>query len=421
MTVLGSKCLHCGKEYPFERLFEGCPACRTSSFAANLDAVYDFGSSKELCSKALTKKRQELGMAAYRDFLPVSGDFPFFTLGAGSTPLIQCTHLNKDLDITSVFLKDESRNPTGSLKDRQAAVGGNVALQFGSQNFIAMGNMGAAAAAYAARYRISAITFEEEAESPTAMFQVRAYGGNCVIVKKREDRYTLMKEFVEQSRSHPLTDYTQSPTGDPYSQDGAKTIAYEICEDLGWQSPDKVIMPTGKGLCLYGVWKGFREFYELGLVDSVPCMIAVESCAGGSFSKSNLNDPQHIAEVKPKLTVARHAVVPKGSYKGFKAIVESNGFPILVSDREILSATLELAGKEGVLASTTSATTIAALKKLREDGQISKKDLVVCVITGGGLKDVDFIEKELPKVPLMNGSSWDEFTELLARHYKFAF
>ena len=420
MNILGARCMHCGAEYSFGREFEGCNACRTDEFSANLDVVYDFKGIDLLLNRdELTRKHQALGLAGYEDLLPISSAFPFHTLGAGATPLLRCPQLERSVAVGSLFLKDESRNPTASLKDRQAAVGGNVALQLGSQAMIAVGNMGAATAAFGARYGLPVLSFEDEAESPIAMLQVRAYGGKCIVVENRQNCFSLMKQAVDQFRCHPLTDYTESPTGDPYSQDGAKTIAYEICESLGWRAPDKVIMPIGKGLCMYGVWKGFREFYDLGFVDSLPVMIAAESSAGGSLSKSNLQHPTEILPVEPKPTVARHAVTPKASYKGLRALVDSGGFPVAVDDDEVLRATLTLARKEGVFASTTSSTTIAALMKLKEQGRISANDTIVCVISGGGLKDADIMENTLPEVPVASDASWSAFEDLLSEYYDF--
>jgi len=423
MSVVGLQCMHCGREYPPERLFEGCLACRTTNFTANLLVIYDHKRVKQSITRESLQKRQSQGLLRYTDLLPIDLDLPFLILGAGGTPLVRCEHLAKDLDIKNLYVKDESRNPTGTFKDRYACVGGNAALQFGSRCFIAGGgNMGAAAAAYAASYGLSTISVETPAESKAAIMQTLTYGGKAVPLQRYEYRYTLMKQSVDQFNCHPLSSYTPSPTGDPYSQEGVKTIAYEICEDLGWRAPDKVIVPVGQGLALHGIWNGFVDFYNLGVIDSLPLMIGVESRAGGSFTKTNFKEPRQIKTVQPKVTVARHAVAPKASYKGVRALIDSGGFPVSVNDEEVLEAVRTLAGREGVFASTTSATAIAALKKLRNDGRILKKDRIVCVITGAGFKDLDMLGgPPLPSIPSPIGPDWDEFQAVLHGHYDFEF
>ena len=420
MPVVGLQCMHCGKEYPREWLFEGCSACRSADFTANLVVRYDLDRVKQSVTRQRLQQHRSQGLLRYIDLLPVDLGLPFLTLGAGGTPLVRCKHLAKDLDIVNLYAKDESRNPTGTFKDRYACVGGNVALQHGARCFIAGGgNMGAAAAAYAASYGLSAISIETTTEARAAILQTLAFGGKAVPLQQYEHRYPLMKKCVDQFSCHPLSSYTPSPTGDPYSQEGAKTIAYEICEDLGWRAPDKVIVPVGQGLALHGIWNGFVDFYNLGLIDSLPLMIGAESRAGGSFTKTNLKEPQQIKTVQPGATVARHAVAPKGSYKGLRSMVDSGGFPVAVDDGEVLDAVRTLAKREGLFPSTTSGTAVAALKKLRSEGRILKGDSTVCVITGAGFKDLDILQSSLPKIPSAVGPDWDEFQGALARHYGF--
>ncbi len=420
MPVVGLQCMHCGKEYPLERLFEGCSACRSVDFTANLVVRYDLDRVKQSVTRQRLQQHRSQGLLRYVDLLPVDLGLPFLTLGAGGTPLVRCKHLAKDLDIVNFYAKDESRNPTGTFKDRYACVGGNVALQHGARCFIAGGgNMGAAAAAYAASYGLSAISVETTTEARAAILQTLAFGGKAVPLQQYEHRYPLMKKCVDQFSCHPLSSYTPSPTGDPYSQEGAKTIAYEICEDLGWRAPDKVIVPVGQGLALHGIWSGFVDFYNLGLIDSLPLMIGAESSAGGSFTKTNLKESQQIKTVQPGATVARHAVAPKGSYKGLRAMVDSGGFPVAVDDEEVLDARSALAKHEGLFASATSATTVAAVKRLRSDERILKGDSVVCVITGAGFKDLDVLEQTLPHIPSPIGPDWDAFHSLLVERYDF--
>jgi len=420
--MLGLKCMHCGKEYPPKRMFEGCPNCKSENFTANLIVEFDLKKIKKVLNRKALKGRGKLGLSKYIELLPIKETTSFATLGEGQTRLIKCEKLGQLLGMNNLYIKDESRNPTGTYKDRKACIGTSIALQFGLHNIVAGGgNMGTAASAYGAKYGLGVISFETLSESKAAILQTLAYGGKVIPLKKYEDRYELMKRCVDEYGCYPLSSYTSSPTGDPYSQEGVKTIAYEICEDLGWRVPDKVVVPTGQGFCLYGIWNGFIDFYKIGLIESFPSMIAAESSSGGSFTKTEKRDPKYIKTVQPKTTVARHAVAPKGSYKGFKAIIDSDGCSVTVTDEEVVNATKLLARSEGIFSSTTSATTIAALKKVLGKGRISRDELVVCIITGGGLKDIDIIDKVLRKVPEPIGSDWRAFETLLDKDYGFSF
>ena len=410
--------MNCHKQYPLQRMFEGCTNCRSEEFSANLVVKYDFNKIKRKINRKILEERGNTGLSKYLELLPIKKGMSLATLGEGGTPLIQCRILGRELGLENLYIKDESRNPTGSFKDRLACVGATVALQFGSKNIVAAGgNMAAAAAAYAAKYGLGAISLEIPTESRISILQTTVYGGKAVVLEEYDQRYALMKRCVEEYGCHPVSSFTHSPTGDPYSQEGSKTIAYEICENLGWRSPDKVIVPTGQGFCLHGIWNGFRDFNRIGLIDSLPSMVAAESSSGGSLAATK--DVKYIKTVEPKGTVARHAVAPKGSYKGFRAIIDSGGSSTMVTDREVLDAVNILAKSEGIFSSTTSATAIAAMNRCLKEGKIEKDEIVVCVITAGGFKDADILSQALPQIPKPIAPEWESFIAFLAENYHF--
>ncbi len=415
-------CLNCGKEYPLGRMFEGCPQCREENFAANLVVDYDYELIKERIDRNVLEKRKGHGIWKYEELLPMRSEGKKITLGEGETPLLECDKLGAELGI-KLYVKDESRNPTHSHKDRLISVGASVATKFRSKYLIAGGgNAAAATSAYGARYNLETISFERTHESKQAILQTLSYGGKIVYLKRPyEDRNGLMKKCVDVLKAYPVSSYTPSPTGNPYNQEGYKTIAYEICEQLNWDVPDKVIVPAEMGFSLYGVWRGFVDFYEMGLIDSLPNMIGAESAAGGSLTQTFLSGSEKIKKVIPKKTIARHAVGPKVSYKGYRAIKDSNGRAVTVEDDEIMNVLLALARKEGIYSSTTSATTLAAAKKLRNDGYINEDSTVVCVMTAGGLKDPDHIEKNFPELPEPIEGDWEKFKALTKNRYNLSF
>lgn len=411
-------CQHCGKKFELERMFEGCPSCREGKFSSNVYVDYDYEEIKEVISRKTLETRTGPGIFKYEELLPIHAQDGITTLGEGSTPLLPCTTLGELLDMNHLYAKDESRNPSHTFKDRSAAVAVSVARRFGSHHLIAGGgNTASAASAYGARYGLGVISFENLEESKQAILQTLSYGGKIVYLQKYEDRYPLMKTCVDTLGAHPVSSYTWSPTGDPYSEEGRKTISYEICEQLGWNVPDKVIVPTGMGFGLSAVWRGFVDLHTVGLIDSLPHMIAVESAAGGSLTRTIEKNSSSIMRVKPEETVALHILVPQVGYQAYRAVTDSQGIAMTVEDDEIMEALFSLARNEGVYASTTSASAIAATKILRERGDIDKDECIACIITGGGLKDPQFVEPRFENLPSPISGDWNTFIRLMKNHY----
>lgn len=398
--VLGLECIHCGHEFANDQMFEGCPSCRSEEFTANLRVRYDRRRQARAVTRRVLARTRSVGLRRYLPLLPVDTAHPFETLGVGDTPLVPSIGVARLLGLRDLYFKDESHNPTGSVKDRRARLGVNVAAHFGARGLVtAGGNTGAAAAAAGARHKLPVVNAETTFESPTALLQTRAYGGLSVILESYEARCALMKQCVDVLGFHPLSSYTAYPTGDPYSQESDKTIAYELCEDLGWRVPDKVLVPTGQGLILSGIWSGFVDLYELGLTDSLPTMIGVESLVGRAFSRTRIGSPL-LSETPPEgATIARHACSSRAALKGLKAIEDSKGYSVAVAEEDILSCAISLAREDGVLPSTTSSTTVAALRGLIESGFVANTDAVVCVITASGLKDLDLLERGVQPMP----------------------
>jgi threonine synthase len=415
-------CQSCGKKYELERMFEGCPSCKKGKFSSNIYVDYDYESIKEAIGKSILENRRGPGIFKYEELLPIDAKEGITTLGEGSTPLLPCTTLGELLDMDHLHVKDESRNPSHTFKDRSAAVAVSVARRFGSHHLIAGGgNTAAAASAYGARYGFEVISFENLEESKQAILQTLSYGGKIVYLRQYEDRYPLMKTCVDTLGAHPVSSYTWSPTGDPYSEEGRKTIAYEICEQLQWKVPDKVIVPTGMGFGLSAVWRGFQDLYRIGLTESLPQMVAVESAAGGSLTRTIQKDSGTPERVELEETIALHILVPQVGYQAYRAIIDSHGVAMTVEDPQIMEALFLLARNEGVYASTTSTSAIAATKMLREQGDIDRNDCVVCVITGGGLKDSQFVEPQFENLPPPIPGNWDTFIQLMKDHYDIGF
>lgn len=409
-------CLNCGASYNLERMFEGCPRCKTENFQSNVTVDYDYEKIKESITRDTFQNHCKKGVWAWEEFLPGNFD-QYITLGEGHTPLLFGETIGDTIGIENLYIKDESQNPTLTFKDRSAAVGAAIAREFGSQYLIAGGgNTAAAASAYGAVSSLNVISFENLDESKQAILQTLSYGGKIVYLKKYEDRYPLMKKCVDILHAHPVSSYTRSPTGDPYSEEGRKTVAFEICQHLSWETPDFVIVPTGMGFGLFAIWRGFLDLYKVGFIETLPKMVAVESAAGGSLTKTLTESPESVQRVNTSPSIARHILVPQVGYQGVRAVKDSGGHALTAKDSQILKAVFSLAKQEGVFASTTSASAVVAAETLLASGHIDPKDTVVCVITGGGLKDSDIIESHFC-LPDPVGGDWEKFKALMETHY----
>ena len=388
---------------------EGCPKCRTDNMISNLSVRYDYAKIGSILSKDAIKK--ETGnIWKYKALLPVEDTEHMISLCEGLTPLIFCRNLGKNIGIDQLYVKDESRNPTWSFKDRSCCVGVAKGLDFHATviTIASTGNHGAAAAAYSARAGLTSVIFTVR-EIPKVQLTLMQIYGSKVVQGTFEGRWELMGRCVRELGWYPLSTYTLTmPTGNPYTVEGYKTIAYEICEQLNWTSPDKVLVPVSHGEGLFGIWKGFKEFHELGLIDRVPRMVSVEPEAKACLAEAARKKLSYPIRVPVKPTVAFHIGSSLCSYQALWTIKDSDGRATTVTEEEIIEAYLLLPKSEGIWSEPSSAATVAAAKRLRRDGSIDRDEVVVCVLTSTGLKDPDIELNSLPK-PFDVTSDWGEF------------
>jgi len=414
--LTGLKCLRCGTEYPPGRLFHGCPKCQGNK-ASNLTPVYDYDQIKRAFRKELLPERPPT-MWRYWEFLPPDKE-NVVSIGEGMTPLVKCSSLGKKLGLEHLYVKDESRNPTWSYKDRLASPGVSMAVQFEAEvvTVSSTGNHGAATAAYAARAGLDCVIFTVEDPPVTMRTLMQSYGAKVVATPTGRDRWKLMDPCVEKFGWIPMGNFTDPIIGsNPYGVDGYKTIAFEICEQLGWRAPDKVVMPVAYCDGLYGCWKGFEEFFELGLIDSKPQMIAAEPF--GPLKNALAKGLDYVERVPARPTVCFSVGADQSSYQGLKALLDSGGSAEVASDKEAQDMQLELAASEGIYVEASSVLALSVVKNLRDEGRINEDETVVVVLTSSGLKDPASTYELLPKVPLVQ-PNMDEFREILAQVYGY--
>ncbi|OGR90275.1 MAG: hypothetical protein A2V88_08555 [Elusimicrobia bacterium RBG_16_66_12] len=360
---------------------------------------------------------REVDMWRYDALLPFAAG-EAVSLGEGGTPLVAAPRLARRVGVRVLWIKDESRNPTWSFKDRSNAVGATHARALGSPALVvsSTGNAAAATAAYARRAGIPAIVLVAKSVDPIMSGFVQSYGAHVVMTETKPDRWVMMKHCVEAWDCYPTGNYQTPPVGlNPYMTDGYKTIGFEIWEQLGRRAPDWIFAPAGYTNGLAGIFQGFQELAAMGLA-AVPHLGAAEiygSLVRAIEEGSDVVQPARI----DRPTVAISIGTSQNTYQAVAAIRGSGGTATQVADEEILSAQERMIESEGMFPETTSATGLAALIRELEAGRISRDAEVVIVMTSTGLKSLNVTAHLRPPVPMAH--SVESFSEVLKATYGF--
>ncbi len=412
--VTKMKCSRCGAEYFPEEKVCMC----LSKDDGRLDIYYDYTKlAEKITKKTLTERAPSVWK--YNDFLPVKSKRNIVTLGEGGTPLLKANNLAKEVGLKNLYLKDETRNPTGSFKDRSMTVGVSKALEFDVKTvaIASSGNAAASLAAYSAKAGLSCLTFVLEFASSAKVAQISLYGADVIKVRTIEEgkdpTVQMLRLVVEKYGWYPCPSFGPF---NPYQVEGPKTISYEITEQLNWNLPDWIMIPTGSACLFTGVWKGFADFHSLGFINSTPKLAAIQStgCAPLVRAFKEGKRPFEIEPWKRPNTVAGGLadVLP---WDGDAALIalRNGGTAEAVTDEDILKAQKLLASAEGIFAEPSGVTSLAGLIKLLNEGTIEKNETVVVLITGSGLKDPEVIMKTLKEVPTIKPSI-EEFEKTIA-------
>ncbi len=328
-------------------------------------------------------------MWRYFEMLPVKDEKNIVSLGEGMTPLHQLNNLASHFSLSSLLMKDESVNPTGSFKARGISVAVSKAKEFGIDRCIipTAGSAGGAMAAYCAKAGIKCIVVMPEHTPDVFKMQCKHYGAELILVKGLINECAKKVEELKKQKDH----FDVSTMKEPYRVEGKKTIGYEIAEQLDWQLPDVVICPVGGGTGLVGIWKAFNEMVELGWIkESLPRMIAVQAanCAPLLASyKDYLNWKQNFSP-RPSLAYGLAVPYPFGIDLMRKVINESNGEVIAVTEKEIADGVKEIETAENMLISPEGAATWKAVIHLIGKKLISRDDKIVLLNTGSDYKNL---------------------------------
>lgn len=388
-------CLRCGRQVGEREAFAGCTACRAEGVAANVHPVYRLDEPVKLDEGAR-------GLFRYRPLLPLADGTEPVSLDEGGTPLVPAHRLGAAIGVERLLVKDETRNPTWSYKDRLAAVAVTKARELAVDTVVVAttGNHGAAAAAYAAAAGLRCVALTLRSVPQTMKVLMQAYGAHVVALERGPDRWHLMEQAVAERGWMPLSGFCDPPVGsNPFGIDGYKTIAYELADQLG-AAPDVVVVPAAYGDGLAGIFRGFADLSALGRIERLPRLVAAEPFGPYEAALAAQVEVSPRVDVTP--SVAFSTATPIGTYQGIRAVRDSGGAGSAVpADATILEAQLRLAREEGLYLEAAAALGVPAIAQLVAAGTIEPTATVVLVATSTGLKDIGATAGVLPDVPVI--------------------
>ncbi|MGD1104193.1 MAG: threonine synthase [Terriglobia bacterium] len=389
--VTGLQCVFCGAIYS-TRVPYTCPACGITGI---LDVQYDYSAIAKRLTRRSLAKRPEFSHWRYRELLPIRKDAVLPSLPVGWTPVVRADSLARHLGLKTLYLKDDGRNPTGSLKDRASAVG-VVKAREKRQKIIACASTGNAAsslAGMAASLGLRSVIFVPERAPEPKVTQLLIFGATVLRVRgSYEDAFQLCQRACERWGW-----YNRNSAINPYLVEGKKTVGLEICEQLDWQVPDWVAVSVGDGCSIAGVWKAFHEMKTLGLIERTPKMLGVQA-AGAAPVTAAFRSGEPLKPLEPQTIADSIAVgVPRNWKKAVLAIQASGGTMINVEDEEILEAMRSAGRLTGIFAEPAAATAVAGVGRAVEEGIIGHKARVLAVVTGNGLKDIRSAQSAVTK------------------------
>lgn len=383
------KCVLCGKEYDPDSAINTCPAC---GLDGTLDVLYDYDGKKKQLSREYFSKLGEKSLWRYRSILPVADERNIPSLEVGWTPLYESSQLASKYGVRAVYVKDDGRNPTGSLKDRASAVGVAKALDFG-QKIVACASTGNAASSlsgFAACAGLSSYIFVPEKAPVAKVTQLLVYGAEVILVKgDYGDAFNLATAAIERWGW-----YNRNCAINPYLVEGKKTCALEIAEQMNWDVPDRVFVSVGDGCIIGSIYKAFYDLLQLGLIDRMPRITGVQAEGASPIYQAVKSGAERVA-FTPAETIADSISVgaPRNWAKALRAVRKSGGDMVTVSDAEILEAMPELARETGVFGEPAGVTGFAGFKKMALAGELGSDERIVFIVTGNGLKDIVSAQK----------------------------
>ena len=380
-------CAKTDKAYSKDQLWNLSPEAEAPLFARyDLDAVAKAMRREKLAERVPTMWR-------YAEVLPVENEQFQVSLGEGFTPLLQATSLGRKIGVPKLYIKDEGLNPTGSFKARGMSAAISRAAELGAQAIAipSAGNAGGATAAYAARAGLPAHIFMPKDVPQANYIECKVLGAHVELI----DGLISDCGKIVASRKEAEGWFDISTLKEPYRVEGKKTMGYELAEQFDWELPEVVIYPTGGGTGLIGMWKAFDEMEQMGWIGPErPRMVSVQAAGCAPIVRAYSAGDEHAEPWIDPETIAAGLRVPAavGDFLMLKAIRDSGGCALSVTDEELMASASKMAVAVGSFPAPEGAATLAALEKLIAQNQVSERERVVLFNTGTGLKYIELFE-----------------------------
>lgn len=403
-NFIGYKCVACGKEYGIDTFRYICGSCKN-----NLVLLLDFENLKKKISRVNFGNNRNYNIWRYLDLLPVDSRESLIPLQIGWTPLYKIQSSERKIGLKNLYIKDDGRNPSASFKDRAGAVALLNAIEQKAEIITgaSTGNAASSMACLAASMGISPVIFLPKAAPVAKIAQLLVFGAKVFAVNGSYDEaFDLCLKATEK-----FGWYNRNTGYNSFTREGKKTCAFEIIEQMNWNVPDKVFVPVGDGNIIAGIWKGFKDFYSLGLIDKLPQMIAAQAEGSAAIADAVISGGD-LKPVSAKTIADSISVdIPRDGLLAVKSIIESKGETVKVSDDDILESIKDVARLAGVFGEPAGVTGYAGLKKMISQGKIKPDDKIVVIVTGNGLKDVVSAQKAAGQ-PFQIEPSIEEFEEI---------
>lgn len=382
--VKGLQCVRCGARYAAEPSALTCPACGIEGI---LDVQFDYDLLASRWSPVDVDKSPDASMWRFAPLIPVDPATPRSVLRHGDTPLVPAGSLAAELGLgrEDVWIKDEGRSPTGSLKDRASAVAVVKAREAGADVIAcsSTGNAAASLAGAAASVGMQSVIMVPHYAAAGKVAQLLVFGSTVLSVQASyQDTFDLCQDACARYGW-----YNRNAAVNPYLMEGKKTAGLEVARQLGWQAPDWLVVSVGDGCTIAGLWKAFVDLQQLGWIDRLPKLLAVQ--AKGSPNMHRLYETGEWTP-GPEDTIADGISVglPKNGAKVVRGLRDSGGAFVLVSDEEILEAMALLGRTTGVFGEPSAGAALAGLRRAVAEDIVVKGERVVVMVTGNGLKDI---------------------------------
>ncbi|MFA5283881.1 MAG: threonine synthase [Bacilli bacterium] len=393
---IGYRCTICGKEFYGEKEMFTCPYCGEEGI---LDVLYDYDEIKKIVTRDYFKNNKNYSMFRYAPIMSIPEEHIHEMLRIGWTPLYRSKRLKEHLGLKELYIKDEGLNPSASSKDRASGVAVLRAIEAHKEAVAcsSTGNAASSLACQAAHMGLKAFIFVPKRAPIGKLTQISMYGATLICVDgDYKAAHNLSAQAIEKYHW-----YNRNCAINPHLMEGKKTVSFEIAEQLDFKVTDWVAVSVGDGCTIGGVYKGFYEFYKLGLIDRIPKILGVQSTGCAPFCiASEMGTPLREAEEN---TIADSIAVgiPRNPVKAMNAIKMSRGAWISVTDESIIKKMALLGRLEGIFGEPAGVAALAGVEKAIEEGMIKKSETVTFIMTGNGLKDPVSAQRAISPPKLM--------------------